>query len=296
MLNPMLVAFMAIAIIAGFAIRPARPPASPAFAAYRSRLRRNLGISLALPIGFALYGLVASGISASRGERTTHYPRGVYTLMELVIGYGFILLPLLALLITELGTRTPSTRVATLTTRSPSALIPRWLLVTVGAAIGLATVTVLLAIATDGGLGEAHSAVRFDVGTRRLLLSLGQVLVAAALATWVVRLVLQRPDLDPESPSDAWSRSGVAIRATTLAALAAIGCFIAGLSTFRSAWWKFHDWQGQHGDSVHSLTERLSLPLLTDIVGLAAMAVGVVLLVAFVKPPVLVPGKAGTPR
>ena len=294
MINPFLIGIVVIALVAGVLIRPSRPPASAEFAAYRSRLRRNLAISLALPIAFTVYGLIASGISASRGERFTHYPRGVYTVMEFVTGYGFVILPLIALVITELGTRAPATRVATLTQRSPITLIPRWILVTAGVAAILAIVTIVLALATSGGLGGAASTIGADVPTGSLLISLVMIIVALALAGWVIRLALVRPDIDPSSASDAWSRSGIAIRATTLATLASIGGFIGALDVFRSAWWDFKNWSEQPGNpgSVHSLTEDISMSYLTDILGLTAIALGVVVAVAFAKPPVVVPAES----
>lgn len=294
MLSPLLVLLAAFFIVTAVLIRPVKPPTSPAFAHYRRRLRRNLAVSLIPPVAMTVYALIASAISASHGERVTQYPPGVYTAMDVVVPYGFVVFPLIGLLVTELGTEAPATRVATLAPRSPATVVPRWLLAIAAVMLVLALLVPTLALTTSAGLGSARAAVEFDLPVTTLWLSLIKVTVAAALATWLIRLALQRPDIDPDSASDSWSRSGVAVRATSLSILASAGGLSSGLSAFSDAWWDFRRWSEESADpgSVHSPTESMPLQHITNGAALAVFAVAIIAVVSFAKPPVVVPRTA----
>ena len=195
-----------IIILAVFAIRTTirmwtdvGAPESPAYLAYLRDLRRNLTVGIAIPLIAAVVAVVVSVVYASGPGSPV--PARLQLPLDAIGGYGIIVGPLLALLVTECAARRRAVRTATLVARSLNDVVARPLsvctaVVSVGAIVGCA-----IAASTD---------------TTRATVSIVAVAVGAVITVATVRLSLHRPDVDDQTPSDQWSREGIATRAVAL--------------------------------------------------------------------------------
>lgn len=224
-------------IIAAFAVRTtvrswstAGAPESAAYTAYRRKLARNLTVGIAVPVLALISGIIVSVIAAQRGE-TSILPHTATLTLWTIAGPGMIVGPMLALAVTELSA-SRDRHVATPIARTVTRLVPRWLVIAASAATAIASATCSVAVAIP--------ADRFTDGWHpdlsRTWVSMAVIILGAILTVVTVRSTLVRPDSDAVSPSDQWSRAGIAVRAVALQAALSCAVFAtAPLEVFRDA-------------------------------------------------------------
>ncbi len=265
------VALVLALVIAGSVLfkgvsKPEAGPDSPEYLDFRRRLRRNMMIAVALMVASIVLNIVDGIGATSATDSFLGLPDWAGDALALLVNPGAYMLPLAALSITELTSPKPAKRIATLTPRSVRTLAPTWLVWSVGVVAGLAVLsTLFVAVPTIRDAREFH-APRVDVnygGGADIWLQIIYVVVAALLAAVTVRAAVRRPDLDPRTDSDKWSRSGVVIRALGLmlvASLAAIGAVANEVST---AAWAYVTYLDGGGTAVDGYRWLVNFPVKT---------------------------------
>ncbi len=236
--------------------------ASPSYAEYRRTLRRRLVIAFSVSTAALLILLGSFALSAMVHPSTAEnvLPSTVLRVIGFLWVPGLFLLPLLALLVTERTTRPAGPRVATLTPHGPRDIVPSWMTWTLGV-FTLVTAASPLVLLTSGARDGAFE----------LWLDYAGFVAAIVVTTLVVIAAARRPDIDPVSGTDGWSRRGTAIRALCLLFVAEAVVLSDVLSTVRNS---------------------LDLPLVADGVVLALFALTAAALSLLARPHLAVPDSA----
>ncbi|TWS24279.1 hypothetical protein FK268_11800 [Tsukamurella sputi] len=199
---------------------------SPSYTEYRRVLRRRLVVAFGVSTAALLVLIAAIFISTFVHPSTAEnvLPRPIQQLIGLAWVPGLFLFPLLALLVTERTTRPDGPRIATLTPHGPFDIVPRWMtwtLIAFTAATAISPVTLLIAEGSD----DSFSLWSDYAGFVLALIVTALVIVAAA----------RRPDIDPLTGTDGWSRRGTAIRALCLLFVAEAVVLTDAVSTVRNS-------------------------------------------------------------
>ncbi|WP_298440468.1 hypothetical protein [Gordonia sp. (in: high G+C Gram-positive bacteria)] len=229
---------------------PADAPRSAAYLEFRNRLRRNMLVAAALPL-LAYLVLFASAVVDTLSERDLALPSAAEYGVFLLIIPGVFVFPLAALCVTEYTSRPAAVRGASLVPRTARDYAPKWLFGTAGivTVLGLTSPSLLLV----DTIAEPHyfRAPRIDVHyggvSSDLWLPAVYLVIALILAVATITQAVRRRDLDTETTSDKWSRSGVVARALALLMLAGILPIANALSSLDSVAWAYRSYLGGGG-------------------------------------------------
>lgn len=246
--------------------RPGQAPDSPSYLAYRNHLRRNMLIAAGLTVGAVILTIIDQAGATSTGDSLLNLPDVVDRILVALIVPGAYLLPLAALCLTEYTTRPPDRRVATLTARTARSFAPMWLFVLAGVLTVVGLAGPLLLLSPQIRTAREFRAPRIDVsygGAADLWMYAGIMLVAALLTVATIRQAVRRGDLDPDSASDKWSRSGVITRALCLLVVAGIVVVSGVADELSTAAWAYGSYLDGGGAAIDGYNWLVNVPVKT---------------------------------
>ncbi|MFW0791053.1 hypothetical protein [Gordonia sp. CPCC 205333] len=295
-MSPFLLSIAAIGVLVYVVTKTVIPadsaPQSASYLNYRRTMRRRLKVAFIIPIvamaASLLYGMITVAIDSEQ-------PPDIKVL-RVALGAlwwpGLFLLPLIAMIITERTTRPSGPRIATLAPRGIRTLLPRWILIAVGTVGTLAALSPIVLLSPIGRSRILLSAnnpphQRYSIDATDLWISYTTFITAAVLAAALIHATTRRPDIDPLTGSDSWSRSGTAVRALCLLYIPATGVIADVAAIVKNASLDYVDHLRAHGDTIVGLGWLRSgtVPYIAE--GFAALLyLGVIVaLVAFARPP-----------
>ncbi|BDD84352.1 hypothetical protein TPB0596_41150 [Tsukamurella pulmonis] len=270
-------------------------PQSASYRAYRRTMRKHLKVAFIVPIAAAIvltvYGIVAQTLDPTNPTAT---PAPIRLALGLLWSPGFYLLPLIAMLLTEMTTRPSGPRVATLAPRGVRELFPRWLLVAFGSVFAVAALTPLILTTPLGTAQTLESrsnppTVEYSVNAAGIWIDYAAFVITGVLAVWVILAATRRPDIDPLTGSDSWGRSGTAVRALCLLYIPAVFVIMDGLEIPRNAALDYLDHVRVGGEPIDGWPTWLASTApsyIADAISVLLMLGIVVALVVFARPPV----------